>query len=174
MLPQIKYVLLIEEAMFTVRKFNEFDSIVPLTYLCIKIDNWQNANFAWLEPVLQKYFFSKSEGEGEEKPSLSSNKCCCTPNIILVFGNGKNYLFFLTILNKAISATHLSFLGICIIKQISCVIKYIICILLPNISCLYKNTWIFLRAVLQLSTNPLIAYKENVSGLEDLFAGHSH
>jgi hypothetical protein len=26
------------------RKFYEFDSIVPLTYFCIKIDNWQNAN----------------------------------------------------------------------------------------------------------------------------------
>jgi hypothetical protein len=43
----------------TVRKFNEFDSIVPLTNFCTTIDNWQNANllttnFAWLMPVLQK------------------------------------------------------------------------------------------------------------------------
>jgi hypothetical protein len=47
--------------MFTVRKFNEFDSIVLLTYFCIKIDNRQNANllttnFASFEPVLQKHF----------------------------------------------------------------------------------------------------------------------
>jgi hypothetical protein len=29
-------VLLIEETMFTVRKFNEFDSIVPLTFFALK------------------------------------------------------------------------------------------------------------------------------------------
>jgi hypothetical protein len=51
--------MLIGETMLTVRIFDEFDSIVPLTYFCIQIDNWQNANllttnFAWLEPALQK------------------------------------------------------------------------------------------------------------------------
>jgi hypothetical protein len=80
MLPRITYVLLIWDTKFTVRKFNEFDSIVQLTYFCIKIDNWQNANllttnFASFEPLLQKQFFSDSEGEVESKTSFSSNKC---------------------------------------------------------------------------------------------------
>jgi hypothetical protein len=59
MLPWMKYVLLIEETMFNVRKCYEIDSIVSLTYFCTKISNWQNANllttkFAWSEPVIQK------------------------------------------------------------------------------------------------------------------------
>jgi hypothetical protein len=50
--------------MFTVRKFNDFDSIVLLTYFCLKIDKWQNANllttnFASFDPVLQKQFFCR-------------------------------------------------------------------------------------------------------------------
>jgi hypothetical protein len=59
--------------MFTVRKFNEFDSVVPLTYFCTKIDNWQNANllttnFASFEPVgITKTIFSNSEGKGGSK-----------------------------------------------------------------------------------------------------------
>jgi hypothetical protein len=59
MIPRIKYVLLIEETLLTEGKFIEFDSIVPRTSFCIKIDNWQNANllttnFARLDPILQK------------------------------------------------------------------------------------------------------------------------
>jgi hypothetical protein len=85
-LPRIKYVLLIWDTMITVRKFNEFDSIVLLAYFCIKIYNWQNANllltnFASFEPLLQKQFFLTVRERWKQKPFFSSNKCCCTKNI---------------------------------------------------------------------------------------------
>jgi hypothetical protein len=73
-LPRIKYLLLIWDTIITVRKFNEFDSIVLLTYFCIKIDNWQDdniliTNFVSFEPVLQKQFFSNSEqAKWKQKP----------------------------------------------------------------------------------------------------------
>jgi hypothetical protein len=62
-----------------------------LTYFCIKIDIWQNdniltTNFASFEPVLQKQFFSNSEGEVEAKTGFSSNRCFCTSNMSLVNG----------------------------------------------------------------------------------------
>jgi hypothetical protein len=65
--------------MFTVRKFNESDSIVLLNYFCIKIENWQTANllttnFASFEPVLQNQFFSNSEGEVEAKTGFSQQQ----------------------------------------------------------------------------------------------------
>jgi hypothetical protein len=37
MVPRIKYVLLIWDTIFTVRKFNEFDLIVPQTFFALKL-----------------------------------------------------------------------------------------------------------------------------------------
>jgi hypothetical protein len=65
-------VLLISEAMFIVRKFNESDLIVQLTYFALKLIIDKNANLltsnvACFWPVLQKQFFSNSEEEVEAK-----------------------------------------------------------------------------------------------------------
>jgi hypothetical protein len=144
-------VLLISGTMITVRKFNEFDSIVLLTYFCIKIDSWQNANliitnFASFEPVLQKQFFSNSEREVKAKTGFFQQQVYSK----YVFGKWISGMCSLLILKwqqllvvfKHCSATHLSVLEICFRIRLSCVIKYIICFHFLNKSCWLTKTYL--------------------------------
>jgi hypothetical protein len=78
-----------------------------LFYFCIKIDLLQSANllttnFAWLEPVLQKQFFSNSEGDGKSKTGFFQQQVLLYSKHVIdkwilgmcSFLNGKNYLLF--------------------------------------------------------------------------------
>jgi hypothetical protein len=164
-LPRIKYVLLIWDTMITVRKFNEFYSIVLLTYFCIKIDNWQNdniviTNFASFEPVLQK----QQWGRGGSKNRFFQQQMLLYSKYVFgnwisgmcSFLNGNNCLWFSNTAYKATSATHFSVLEICIRIRLPCVIKYIICFHFLNKSCwLTKTNLNFSKESFTVQNNPI-------------------